>query len=116
MDQAGKREAASSLNTLRHQKSLCQRSASVVERSIGYIQAGQLANHGLEFENALQRPLRDLRLIGRVGGVELSARNKRVDHNGNEMIVGARAQKIGARVGVEVVRSEALEIAKNFRF
>ena len=45
--------------------------AAVVERSVGHVESGELADGRLELEDALQRPLADLGLVGRVGGREL---------------------------------------------
>ena len=49
---------------------------AVIHGRVGYFHARQLANHGLKFEDGLQRALRDFRLVGCVGGEELAARNK----------------------------------------
>jgi len=43
---------------------------AIVHGSVGDVHAGELADHGLEFENGGQGALRDLGLIGRVGGEE----------------------------------------------
>src|SRR6185437_5894702 len=44
---------------------------AVVHGGVRYLHAGEFADHGLEFENGLQRALRDFRLVGSVGGEEL---------------------------------------------
>jgi hypothetical protein len=49
---------------------------SVVHGGVGHFHAGQFRDHGLEFEDCLQRALRDLGLIRRIGGEEFSARNQ----------------------------------------
>ncbi len=68
---------------------------AVVHGSVGDIHAGQLADHGLEFEDGLQRSLRDLRLVRRVGGEELAALDQRINDDRAVMAIGAGAQKAG---------------------
>jgi len=41
---------------------------SIVDRGVGGVHAGELANHGLVLKNGLQKSLADFRLVGRVGG------------------------------------------------
>ena len=68
---------------------------AVVHRGVRDFHAGQFADHRLEFEDGLQRALRDLRLVGRVGGEELAARDQRVDDDRTVVVVGARAEEDG---------------------
>ena len=68
---------------------------AVVHGGVGHVHAGQLADHRLEFEDGLQRALRDLRLVGRVGGEELAARNQRVDDHRAVVRVRAGAEERG---------------------
>jgi hypothetical protein len=53
---------------------------AVIHGGVGDLHAGELADHGLEFEDGLQGALGDLRLVGSVGGEPLAARDERVDH------------------------------------
>ena len=73
---------------------------AVVHGSVGHVHAGQLADHGLEFEDGGQRALRDLRLVGRVGGQKLAARDHRIHQHRPVVVVDAGAQKGGVAVGV----------------
>ena len=41
----------------------------VKQRSVGYVESGEIADHGLEVEEGFQPALRDLGLVGRVLGV-----------------------------------------------
>ena len=41
----------------------------VEQRGVGDVEAGQVGDHGLEIEQRFEPALRDLRLVGRVGGV-----------------------------------------------
>ena len=56
-----------------HQHRFRRRAAAVVQAGVGDVHAGQLADQRLVLEHRLQRALADLRLVGRVGGVELAA-------------------------------------------
>ena len=71
---------------------------AVVHGGIGDFHAGELADHGLEFEDGLQRALRDLRLVRRVGGEEFAARDQRVDDDGAVVAIGAGAEEAGVAV------------------
>jgi hypothetical protein len=54
---------------VRERDGLRRRRALVEQRGAGHRQARQVADHGLEVDQRLKPPLRDLRLIGRVGRV-----------------------------------------------
>ena len=54
---------------------------------------------GLEFEQDLQRALRDFGLVGRVGGQELAALDQVVDGRRDMMLVGAAAEEEGRLAG-----------------
>ena len=73
---------------------------AVVHGGVGHVHAGELADHGLEFEDGGERALRDFRLVGRVGGEELAARDHRVHQHRPVVVVHARAQKGRVAVGV----------------
>ena len=51
------------------------------------------ADLGLELEQVLQRALRDLGLVRRVGGQELAALDHVVDGRGHVMAIGAGADE-----------------------
>jgi hypothetical protein len=63
----------------RHHDRLPAGGRAVVHRGVGDFAAVKPRHLGLEFEQGLQRPLRDLRLIGRVAGQELAALDQMVD-------------------------------------
>ncbi len=65
---------------------------AVIHGGVGDLHAGEFADHGLEFEDGLQGALRDLRLIGRVGGEPLAARDERIDDERAVVIVGSGAE------------------------
>ena len=64
------------------------RGRTVIERRIGDRETREPGDHRLELEDRLEHPLRDLRLIGGVGGDELAASSKRPDHWRNLVVVG----------------------------
>ena len=68
---------------------------AVIVRGVGDIHAGQLADHGLEFERPLQYALADLRLIGGIARHKLLTGRDGLHDGGNEMTVAARAAQNG---------------------
>src|SRR5690606_728645 len=62
-----------------------------VHRWAGHIQAGQLADQALELVDGLERALTDLRLVGRVCGIELRTAEDHVHRRRNVMVVDAAA-------------------------
>ena len=66
---------------------------AIVVRGVGDFHAGQGGHQRLVFEDGLQRALRDFGLVGSVGGVELAAAQDVVDHGGDVVVVGARAEE-----------------------
>ena len=79
----------------RHHHRLGRGGRAVVHGGVRHLHAGQLADHGLKFEDGLQGALRHLRLVRRVGGEELAARDQRVDQHRAVVVVRAGAQEIG---------------------
>jgi len=68
----------------------------------------------LELEEGLQRPLRRLRLVGRVGGEEFAAAGDGVAGRGHDAVVDAAAQE-GDEVGLgHVLRGEIAHEAAHF--
>ena len=60
------------------------------------------ADQGLIFKDGLQRALRDLGLVGRIGGIELAAAEHVIDHGRNVVVVCACAQE-GDQIAVHVL-------------
>jgi len=68
---------------------------AVIERRVGDLGAEKLRHLRLELEQRLKRALRDLGLIGRVGGEEFAPLYHRV-HGGRHMVaIGSAADKEG---------------------
>ena len=83
---------------------------AVVHGSVGHFHAGQLADHGLEFEDGGERALRDFGLVGRVGSQKFAARDHRIHQHRPVMMVDARAQERRVTIGVFVAaRAEVID-------
>jgi hypothetical protein len=80
----------------------------------GHRQRGQVLDHGLEVEQRLQPALRDLRLVGRVGGVpgrilqHVAADHGRgdgavvaqADHRGEQLVPARETAQLGERISL----------------
>ena len=77
-------------DALSHQHRFRCRGGTVIKRGIRHIHARQQRNLGLEFEQILERALRDFRLIGRVAGEKFRALDQVIHRTGHMMLVGAR--------------------------
>ncbi len=84
----------------RHHGRFRHRGRAVVHGCVGHVHAGQLADHGLKFEDRGERALRDFGLVGRVGSQKLAARDHRIHQHRPVVVVNARAQKGRVAVGV----------------
>ncbi len=102
---------------------LRRRGRLVQQRGVGDVEAGEVADQGLEVEQRLQPPLRDLRLVRRVGGVPGRVlQDVALDHPGQDRAVialpdqrgqhavaaGDLAQP-GQHLGLGHARAEAVE-------
>ncbi len=86
----------------------------VEQRGAGDVQPGQVADHGLEVQEGLEASLRDLGLVGRVGGVPAGVlqqvapddrRGDRVvvaepDHRGQHLVAGGERPQLGDGLGL----------------
>ena len=94
----------------RHEHRLGHRGRAVVHRRVGDIHAGEARHLRLEFEQILQRALRDLGLVGGVAGQELAALDEVVDRGRDMVLVGAAAEEERPGAGGHVARREAAEM------
>jgi hypothetical protein len=94
-----------------HDRGLGDGGGAVVVGGVGDLHAGERADQALVLEDRLERALADLRLIWRVGGVELAAAQDLVDGGGDEVVVGACAEEDAVAVGVGVGAAQRLELA-----
>ena len=76
----------------RHQRALGERGRAVVHRGVGDVHAGQSRDQTLKLVDHLQGALGDLRLVRRVGGVELAAGQDLPDGRRDEVPVGSGAE------------------------
>jgi hypothetical protein len=85
---------------LGHQDRFGGRGRAVPHGSVSNFLTGELAHQSLEFKNSLQRTLRYLRLIRRIGRKKFAALNDRVGNHGTQMIVNASPSKtcVAARI------------------
>src|SRR5229473_1238224 len=104
-----------------HRHRLGAGGGAVIERGVGDLHRGQQGDLGLELEQVLQRALRQLRLVGGVGGQELTALDQMVDRRRDVMAIAAAAEKERHGAGAKVLgrhRAEApldLELAHRQR-
>ena len=85
-----------------HQRTLSRCRCPVVMRSGYDVEAGQLGHQRLVFVDALERALADLRLVGRIGGVELAPQQQLVDYGRSEVAIGSGAEEADQIDAVEV--------------
>ena len=81
-------------HTMKHGHGLGGGGGFVQERGIGNLHARQVNNHGLEIKQHLQASLRNLGLVGRIGGVPGGVfENIPQDYVGRDGVVVARSNK-----------------------
>ena len=97
---------------LRDEARVCGDRAAVVAGRVRHVHPGQLADHGLVLEDRLQHALAHLRLVRRVGGQELAAREHDVGDGRDVVVVDARAEERELRARVDVPRGELLDVAR----
>ena len=82
----------------------------VVAGRVGHVHPGQLADRRLVLEDRLEHALAHLRLVRRVRGQELAAREDRVDDRRHVVVVDPRAEERELLRRVDVLRRELLEM------
>ena len=102
-------------DAVRHQDRFAGRGRAVVHGGVGDLHPGQVRHLRLELEEILQRALRDLRLVGRVGGEELRALDDVVDGGRHVVAIGARADEERPVAGGAVLRRERAHDARHFK-
>ena len=88
---------------VRHQHSFRRRCRAVVHGGVGHLHGRQHRHLRLELEQVLQRALRDLGLVGRVGGQEFRALDQVIHRRRHVMLVGAGADEERHRSGRHVL-------------
>ena len=116
MERPGEHRLAPFRYTMRHQNRLAAARRTVIHGGVRHIHTGDHRHHGLELEKILQRTLRDLRLIRRVGGQELRALDQMIDRSRNMMTIGARPGEEGYGTGGNILPCHAAENALHLQF
>ena len=99
-----------------HRHRLPARGRPVIERGIGHGAAIEPRDLRLEFEQHLQRALRDFRLVGRVGRQELAALDDGVDAGGDMVAIGPRAEEERHFARHEVLGRQGFHVAFDRHF
>jgi hypothetical protein len=99
--------------TVAEQHRLDKCGGAVVQRSVGDLGSGELADQSLELEDRLQRALGYLGLVWGVGGKELAPGQDCVDHRRLQMPVGTGSQEEWAVIGRDIDGRHLLEVSKN---
>ena len=102
MDRVGHDQTLAARQFTGHDCGFGQGRGAVVHGGVGDVHAEQVAEQGLELEDALQDALADLGLIRRVGRVELGAPCDRADGRRHVVVIDTRAEETGVRVGIDV--------------
>ena len=95
MDGFGDQDSAAVGNAHSHGYRFGGAGRAVVHGGVGDLHAGELADHRLELEDGLQGTLRNLRLVGSVGGEELAPLHQRIDNDRPVVAISAGAEKTG---------------------
>ena len=95
----------------RHDGGLGAGRGAVIHGGVCHIHGGHRRNLGLEFEQGLQRALRDFWLVGRIGRQEFRALDHHVYRSRNMMLVGARPDKERTGRGRPVLGREIRHVA-----
>ncbi len=92
---------------------LHERGGAVIQGGVRDLERGELAHERLELEQRLQHPLRQLRLVGRVGGLELRAPRQGPHDARDVVVVGAGTREAHELLDVAVARREAGQILED---
>ena len=112
VDSAGD-QVAGTIAPAAHVRGLDQGRGAIVERRVRDLHPGQRADHRLELEERLQHTLRQLRLVGRVGRVELRTARQRPDDRRDVVVVGARPREADQIVGRSVLRRQPAHVGED---
>ncbi len=111
MQVTGEDRLPSPRDAVRHHHRLGAGGGAVVHRGVGHIHARKQRDLRLELEQHLQRALRHLGLVGRVGGQELAALDQVIDRSRHVMAIDAGADEARNRACGQVLRCHGGECA-----
>ena len=115
MQVAGQNGLAPLGHPVRHQHGFGRRGGAVVHGGVGDLHGCQHRHLRLELEQVLQRALRDLGLVGRVGGEKFRALDQVIHRRRHVMLVGARADEERHRPGRHVLLRHPAQDALHFK-
>ena len=110
VQRVGDREPVSPRQAAGHEAGLGQGAGAVVEPRVRRLAAVEGGDQRLKLEGGLQRPLRRLRLIRRIGGKELAAADDLVDDGRDEALVSAAAAEGRLAAAGRIRRCERLHL------
>ncbi len=99
-----------------HEGGLGQGRGPVVMRCVDHRNAEEAGGHALILEYRLQCPLRNLGLIGSIGGEEFTPGSKGRDQGWNKMIVDSGPQEPGNLIGPPVFRGHRPDLPEHLLF
>ena len=106
----GEDDARAAGDVLGDEAGVCGDRRAVVAGRVRDVHAGQLADRGLVLEDRLQHALAHLRLVRRVRGQELPAREDGVDDRGHVVVVDPSSEEGELAARVDVLGGELLEV------
>ena len=110
MDMVGDENRIAALDVVTKRHRLGGSGGLVEQGGVGNLHPGEVANHRLEIQKRLETALRDLGLIGRVGGIPAGIfENVSSDHGGRVRAVDADAKVVR---GDFVLRHDRTEVSK----
>ncbi len=93
MDTPGDDDPVAAGDAHRHQGPLRQGRRAVIQRGVGHLHVGQLADQRLVLIDRLKQPLAHFGLVGGVGGRKLGAGEDMAHRAGDEVVVAPAPQK-----------------------
>ena len=115
--EAGRKQSLRPLGDApRHDDRFPARGRAIVHRRVGNVGAKQPRNLRLEFEQHLQRALRDFGLVRRVGGEELAALDQMIDARRHMVAIGTRAEEEGPLARCAAAARECAHMALDREF
>ncbi len=116
MNGPGHEHARPLIDRAGHQHRLGHGAGLLVQRGVGHVHAGKLAEQGLIFEKHLERTLRRLCLVRRVGGAELRLVGQLFHDGRDEVVRGAAPEKADQLLTGGVLFRQGADVGQQFHF